>query len=94
MSISSNSEVEATIKRLIIDLCPGGAAGMTEQSSLTEDLGYHSLALVELAFALEDSFDLDPIDRVTAMEIRTVGDVLRYVSGKVAERGSLAEMSA
>jgi acyl carrier protein len=37
---------------------------------LVEDLEYHSLALLEIASALEDEFDLRPIDEKTARQMR------------------------
>jgi len=91
MSTTQASEVESEIKQLIRDLCPGNPDSMSDQSHLSNDLGYHSLALVELAFAIEDKFDLDPIDQATAKGIQTVDDVVGYVTSKMAERAELEE---
>lgn len=49
------------------------------ETRLVEDLGYHSLALMELAFALEEEFQLPPVDQTAADHIVTVGDVEDYV---------------
>ncbi|MEE3922508.1 hypothetical protein V2I01_41850 [Micromonospora sp. BRA006-A] len=46
---------------------------------LVEDLEYHSLALLELAFALEDEFDLPPIDEQSVQNIRTAADIENHV---------------
>ncbi len=86
MSADDVADIQSVIIQLIKDLCPGNAEKMTNKSHLANDLGYHSLALVELAFALEDKFDLEPIDQVTAKSIQTVGDIVNYVTGKVTER--------
>ncbi|HST65035.1 MAG TPA: phosphopantetheine-binding protein, partial [Mycobacteriales bacterium] len=56
---------------------------LTEQASLSEDLGLDSLAGIELATALEDRFSL----RITDDELsalRTYGDLERLVLRKVA----------
>ena len=87
----SDNHVDDLIKQLIIDLCPGSAENITEKSHLANDLGYHSLALVELAFAIEDKFDLEPIDQVTAKGIQTVGDIVNYVTSQIAEQAQLQE---
>lgn len=52
---------------------------------LAEDLGYHSLGMVELAFALEDEFDLPPIDEDSASRIQTVTDIEDYCVTQLAE---------
>jgi acyl carrier protein len=93
MSNQTAQEVEQTIKKMVRDLCPGDASQMTDTSRLAEDLGYHSLALVELAFAIEDRFDIEPIDQGTAQTIRTVADVVGHVQSKVAARAPEQELT-
>jgi acyl carrier protein len=83
MSRYSAQDIETTIHQLIRELCPGGTPTLTPSAHLADDLGYHSLALVELAFAIEDKFDLEPIDQGTGQSIRTVADVVGYVKSKV-----------
>jgi acyl carrier protein len=53
---------------------------------LVEDLEYHSLALIELSFTLEDEFDLNNIDESVARRITTVGDIEEYVVSEVRNR--------
>ncbi|WP_425258858.1 acyl carrier protein [Rubrivivax sp. RP6-9] len=93
MSNLTTHEVELTIKKMVRDLCPGDASQMADTSRLAEDLGYHSLALVELAFAIEDRFDIEPIDQGTAQSIRTVADVVGYVQSKVAANATEQEFT-
>jgi len=81
--VSENIEYE--IKELIRNLCPGDASAMKNESNLTSDLGYHSLALVELSFAIEDKYDLDPIDQASAQKIQTVQSIIDFVSEKLKE---------
>jgi acyl carrier protein len=56
---------------------------LTEQTSLSEDLGLDSLAGIELATALEDRFSLRITDDELAA-LRTYGDLERLVLRKVA----------
>jgi acyl carrier protein len=56
---------------------------LTEQASLSQDLGLDSLAGIELATALEDRFSLRITDDELAA-VRTYGDLQRLVLRKVA----------
>jgi acyl carrier protein len=79
----------ATIRSVITELAPNQDVALAPELLLVEDLGYHSLAMIELAFTLEDEFDLPPIDEEIARGIHTVSDVENYVmkelQGRVAE---------
>ena len=58
-------------------------AGLTEASSLTDDLGADSLDLLEIVMALEDELDLTA-DEQDFVGVRTVGeamDVLARLAG-------------
>jgi acyl carrier protein len=71
----SDDEIRASVLTMIVDMAPNQDVECGGESRLVEDLGYHSLALMEITFALEDEFDLEPIDEKTARNIRTVGQV-------------------
>ena len=84
----TKEEVSRLIREIIVDLAP--APGDTvPDARLVEDLGYNSLSLLELAFSLEDEFELRAIDEETARKIRTVGDVERHVLAELASSGQL-----
>ncbi len=88
----SLTEVRDIIDQLVMELAPAGDAVGGKPSGdarLVEDLGYHSLALLELAFIIEDEFGLDPIERESAAAIATVRDVQEYVAAALRERGDL-----
>lgn len=85
----SEEEVSATIRELIMDLAPSPEAAQQGDARLAEDLGFHSLALLELAFSLEDEFDLPPIDEETARQITTVSRVQEHVLRILRDRGAL-----
>lgn len=74
-----------TVWRLILELAPSSASVPNEHTRLVEDLGYHSLALLELAFALEDEFALPAMDAEQAQKISTMLDVEAYVRTALAE---------
>ena len=79
-------DTRQTVLNVILEMAPNPDGGAVPASSLVDDLGYHSLALMEVAFALEDEFDLDPIDEASARKITTVGAVQDYVVTKLRER--------
>ena len=55
--------------------------GITEASSITDDLGADSLDVVDLVMALEDEFNVEiPEDEVE--NIKTVGDIVKYIEDK------------
>jgi acyl carrier protein len=82
-------ETRDEIRTLVIQLAPSDSVNPNGNDLLLVDhLEYHSLALLELAFVLEDEYDLPPIDEATAQLIRTVDDVVEYVVGHIAARRS------
>lgn len=83
----SEDEIRAKVLTVIADMAPKQDVTLTHDMVLAQDLDYHSLALMEMAFALEDEFDLDPIDEKTARQITTVGAVQDLVVRKIAEKG-------
>jgi acyl carrier protein len=91
----SEEEVRDVIVAIIRQLAPGGEGfDGTTDAHLVHDLGYHSLALLELAFAIEDDFDLPPIDEETGRGISTTEHVVSYVLGQLREQGGLAGADA
>jgi acyl carrier protein len=75
----SEQEIRALIRALILELAPTNDEPDQADPRLVADLGYHSLALLELAFTLEDQFNLEPIDQEAAQHIVTARDVEDYV---------------
>lgn len=87
MQTRTESEVRARILEIALELAPRPGAEATSEALLVDHLEYHSLALLELAFALEDEFDIEPIDEASARNIRTVEDIANYVLGQLANVG-------
>ena len=82
----TEADIRQTVLSVILEMAPNPDGGTEPATALVDDLGYHSLALMEVAFALEDEFDLDPIDEASARKITTVGAVQDYVVTKLADR--------
>ncbi len=53
---------------------------ISENTSFVDDLGIDSLDVVELVMELEDAFGLDQIPEEELKKMRTVGDLVEYVS--------------
>jgi ribonucleoside-diphosphate reductase beta chain len=64
-------------------LAPQPGPPASPDARLIEDLGYHSLALVELAVALEAEFGLKPIEGDDALDLVTVGNLEAYITRMV-----------
>jgi acyl carrier protein len=77
-------EVRETVLGIIKQLSPEpDGFDPAQDMHLVNDLGFHSLALLELAFAIEDDFDLPPLDEATGRGIQTTEQVLDYVFGQL-----------
>src|SRR5882724_7666850 len=62
------------------------------QSDLRKDLGLDSLAMIELLFKIEETFDLEiPNDDLS--QITTVGDVIAYVEQRLGAPAGAAAAS-
>ena len=59
------------------------ARSSPNEASFIEDLGADSLDIVELVMEFEKEFNIDIPDE-DAEKLRTVGDALAYLNGKVA----------
>lgn len=78
--MESDIDVRRRVRAIILDLAPEKGGEELPNPRLLEDLSYHSLAMVELAFALEDEFELPPMEEEAVNEnIRTASDIEDYV---------------
>lgn len=83
MSEVEREKVRAGVRSIVDRLAPEPGRGCEGGTRLVEDLAYDSLALLELAFAVEEAFALKPMDMLSASAIRTVEDLESYVLGKL-----------
>lgn len=86
MTDQLEAEARRNIREIVVAMAPDQARSAMTDPSLVDDLGYHSLALLELAFALEDEYQLPPIDQERAFAIVTARDVEDYVIDQLIER--------
>ena len=73
--------IEDRVKNIICDQLAVESDKVTPKASFIEDLGADSLDIVELVMTMEEEFDLDIPDE-DAEKIKTVGDVVQYISGR------------
>jgi acyl carrier protein len=73
--------VESKIKQIIVDQLEVGLEKLNMDTTF-EDIDADSLDIVELVMALEEEFDLEISDQEIE-NIKTIGDVVRYIESKV-----------
>jgi acyl carrier protein len=71
----TDAQLRARIRSIIVQVAPNPDGVQTGETQLVEHLEYHSLALLELGFTLEDEFDLPPLDQAQVQDITTVEEV-------------------
>ena len=79
----SPEEIFSTMQSLIAEQFALNAEEITMNSSFTEDLGADSVDLVELVMAMEEEFDLDEVQEDDLALLKTVGDCVKFLSGKL-----------
>ena len=78
-----SDELLQRVRVLVCDQLGVDPGEMRPEASILDDLGADSLDVVELVMAIEETFDIEIPDE-DAEGMRTVGDVERYVSERVA----------
>jgi acyl carrier protein len=71
------------LKSLIADQLGIEASSITAESNFEDDLGVDSLDLVELSMALEQEFGIEEMTEEDVASIKTVGDLVTYLQGKL-----------
>ena len=80
----SEKSIEEKVKDIIVEQLGVNPEQVTQTASFIEDLGADSLDTVELVMAIEQEFSVDVPDDA-AEKLRTVGDVVKYIEGKLAK---------
>ena len=73
---------KAKVIELIVEQLDADSDNISDGDSFMDDLGAESLDTVELIMAFEEEFDIEIPDE-DAENIRTVGDVLKYLEDKL-----------
>ena len=76
-------EIFITMQDLIAEQFAIDADEISMESSFVDDLGADSVDLVELVMAMEEEFDIGEIDEEDLTSLKTVGDCVRYLNGKL-----------
>ena len=80
--MASDSAVATRIRAALAEHLKRDVSKVQLQSDLRKDLGLDSLAMIELLFKIEETFDLEiPNDDLS--QITTVGDVIAYVEQRL-----------
>jgi acyl carrier protein len=77
-------DVEEKVKSIIVDHLGVKKEEVTEGARLIDDLSADSVDTVELVMAFEGAFGIEVLDE-DAEKIRTVGDAIRYIEGRIKE---------
>ncbi len=77
-----SEDLEARIKKIIVEQLNVNEEQVTPEASFTDDLGADSLGLVELIMALEDEFEDEvgeEIPESDSEKLTTVGHAIAYI---------------
>lgn len=81
-NILDTAEINARVRDVVGSLVPDGRRDVQSIDRLT-DLGFDSLATLELAMALETEFDLLEVPEGQTVEMATVGDIETLIGSLV-----------
>ena len=79
----SNEEIFQTMKDLVAEQFAMEPEEVTMETSFEEDLGADSVDVVELVMAIEEEFELGVTQEEDLKALKTVGDAMNYVAGKL-----------
>lgn len=78
-------EIFKTLQDLIAEQFALEPEEISMDSSFVDDLGADSVDLVELVMAMEEEFDVGEINEEDLTALKTVGDCVRYLGGKLSD---------
>ena len=70
--------VSIKVKEIIVDQLDADENDVTQDASITDDLGADSLDVVDLVMSIEEEFDIEVPDEEVA-NMKTVGDIVKYI---------------
>jgi acyl carrier protein len=76
-----STSIEEKVRTVVCDQLSVEPEKVTLTASFIDDLGADSLDVVELVMTMEEEFELNIPDEA-AEKIKTVGDVVKYISEK------------
>lgn len=79
----TKEEIFETMRQLIAEQFAIDTDEIRMDSSFVDDLGADSVDLVELVMAMEEEFEIGEIREEELQGLRTVGDCVNYLAGKL-----------
>lgn len=79
----SMEEIFKAMQKIIAEQFALALDDVTMDSSFENDFGADSVDLVELVMTMEEEFEVDEIPEEELMTLKTVGDCVRYLAGKL-----------
>ena len=79
----SNEEIFQTMKDLVAEQFAMEPDEVTMETSFEEDLGADSVDLVDLVMAMEEEFEIGETQEEDLSGLKTVGDAVNYIAGKL-----------
>jgi len=79
----SVEEIYKTMSALVAEQFAMEPAEISMDTSFEEDLGADSVDLVELVMSMEDEFEGGEIQEEELGNLKTVGDAVNYIAGKL-----------
>ena len=79
----SAEDIFQTMKNLVAEQFAMEPAEVSMDTSFEEDLGADSVDVVELVMAIEEEFELGVTQEEDLKALKTVGDSVNYVAGKL-----------
>ena len=76
-------EIFKKMQELVAEQFAADVEEVTMETSFEEDLGADSVDLVELVMAMEEEFDIGETQEEDLGNLKTVGDAVNYIAGKV-----------
>jgi len=78
-----SDDIRTKVIDIIADRLSRDKATITESSNVIADLGADSLDIAEIMMDLEDAFG---VKLEEDQELKTIGDIIKYIDGKVAKK--------
>ena len=79
----SVEDIFQTMRELVAEQFSLEPEEVSMETSFEDDLGADSVDVVELVLAMEEEFELGVTQEEDLKGLKTVGDVVNYVAGKV-----------
>ncbi|WP_325245225.1 acyl carrier protein [Dysosmobacter sp.] len=79
----SVEDIFQTMRELVAEQFSLEPEEVSMETSFEDDLGADSVDVVELVMAMEEEFELGVTQEEDLKGLKTVGDVVNYVAGKV-----------